>query len=413
MARLEASFHESDTRRILRDFIGMVGRSELMRITDRVRTELTRRKIVSQALRDRYAVSVGLAKAATYERSTGRPPKPLTTPELYAACIFAATAVDIARQLSPDGRNRLAGMIRDNLGLAGDLRRLQHEFTVAAHFAQRGWDLEFVDMEGRGQHDYLARKLGLEVDIECKTISGDKGNAIHQIDALNFMETVHAPLLETAKPDACWTVDITFSNSLPKSSQDQLALSDQIAKCMREGGSGVAFDGGSFVVRRDEMPIVATDERLQSFAAGVIRSLQEPLNGHAGAIFDRRHLLAIGVSSQRRSKILDYTHPEIKKGCEQLSRQRAGYVWTHFVDVSDRDMRLLAAEGPGSALDTFSTRIFREEGRRHVSALSYSGEGVLVTWQDKAGRGYNKRGALATHYSNVATFPLPQDGGFP
>ena len=47
------------------------------------------------------------------------------------------------------------------------------------------------------------------MDVECKTISADKGNAIHLLDAMNFLEVVGPPLLK-GLGEALWTVDITF-----------------------------------------------------------------------------------------------------------------------------------------------------------------------------------------------------------
>jgi len=65
------------------------------------------------------------------------------------------------------------------------------------------------------------------------------------------------------------------------------------------------------------------------------------LNGHAEAICSRTRMLAIGASSKRPSRVVDYSYDVIKEGCEQLSGKRAGCVWTHFMDITDREMRLL------------------------------------------------------------------------
>jgi hypothetical protein len=68
-------------------------------------------------------------------------------------------------------------------------------------------------------------------------------------------------------------------------------------------------------------------------------------------------------------------------------------------------------------LDAFSTRIFKNEDRRHVSALSYSAEGAIRTTEERrpgvVNRSHTKSGALPTHYNRNAKFPLSQDGAFP
>lgn len=251
--------------------------------------------------------------------------------------------------------------------------------------------------------------------MECKTISGDKGSAIHRMDALNFMENIHEPLLEVAKV-GCWTVDLTFRDGLPKNRPDQIALAERIAGYMR---AGQAYQSNelSIEVSHSDMPLTTVDDDLMAFVGGVTSQLQERLNGHAGSVFNKKHLLALCVSSTRATRIVEYGYADIKKGCEQLSRQRAGCVWTHFVDIADNEMRELASHKTSTALDAFSTRIFKNDKRRHVSALSYSGEGaVQKTVQRLPGvinSSYSKQGALPTHYNLNAQFPISNEGGFP
>ena len=79
------------------------------------------------------------------------------------ACTFAMAAVSIAALLSDGARARLSGMLRDSLSLQGDARRLQHEFSVAAHFSQHGWDTSPLT-SAHVQAQELAAKYGVTVE---------------------------------------------------------------------------------------------------------------------------------------------------------------------------------------------------------------------------------------------------------
>jgi len=393
--------------------VDLVGGSEVSRLTEKVDEEFARRKIISEGFRERYLVPLGFSQALKYKKATGRFPKPLSNPEIFAALEFAASAVEISQQLSPEGRTRLSGMIRDNLSVSGDARRLQHEFTVAAHFARKGWRVEFADLEGRGKFDYIVSRDGLDIDVECKTISGDKGSPIHRIDALNFMENVHECLLD-AFTDGCCSVNVVFKNALPKSLQDHRAIANAISAAVTAGKSELQFESGRAQFKLVDIPAVQSDQQLRPFITDRINELQNQFNGHVGSLFNRRRALILGMSSERQSRILDYTYPEIKNGCEQLSAKRAGCVWTHFVDLPDTDLRLLLSERQPSPLDLLSQRIFANETRRHVCVLSYSGAPELSLIEAGDGkRAYGKRGALPTHRSNVTMFPLPPEIVFP
>jgi hypothetical protein len=414
VGKIQFDFYEAEVQRHLREFRSLVGWRDLSRIIYKVADELHHRKIFSQALLDRYAVSLGLQEIYDYLKATGRVPMPRKSTNIYAACTFAASAVALSKQLSWKARDRLIGMVRDNLSLDGDSRRLQHELTVAAHFSQHGWDMTFIDLEGVGNFDYLVRKGGVEADVECKTVSGDTGNVIHQGDALRFMENVHT-LLISGTPDAWWSVNITFPQHLPKIRQEHLALADIVAKCMREGRALEHVDGVVVEVSRQDMPTLANDN-LHAFVQAAARQLQHRQNGHVGSIYNKKHLLSLCVSSTRPTRMVSNTYESIKRGCKQLSRERAGFVWTQFVDMSDRDLVRLADE-TRNAFDYISTRIFKNKDRRHVAVLSYSADGEVKLTERRSphtiSRYYSRGGDLRTHYSLQSAFPLTAESGFP
>jgi len=269
MVKLNVDFRVGDARQALTEFALLVGYSDMKRSLDKVHNETRRRRAMSIGLLNRYAIPLGLHRAYQYVRSTGRAKSPLMDPYTFAACTFAIAAVSVSRCLSEDANTRLSGMVRQGLSLQGDARRLQHEFAVAAHFAKNGWDITFVDLEGQGQFDYLVSNGKLEMDVECKTISADKGNAIHMFDSLNFMDNVCDPLLDVFE-DGWWTVDLTFDVGLPKNRPDQLALARQLAQCMKDERTVLDFQGGSATLQFQPMPQLSDDKELEAFANEVM-----------------------------------------------------------------------------------------------------------------------------------------------
>jgi hypothetical protein len=415
MVKLATEFRLDEAGRALKELATLVGWSEMKRAIDKVYGNIARRRFRSDALLQRFSVPLGLREAYDYERKTGRVTNPLTNTGAYAACTFAIMAVEIAKVLSPKARDRLVGMIRHSLGLDGDARALQHEFTVVAHLAQRGWDFEFTDLEHGGGADYIVRKSGVEVEVECKTVSGDAGNAIHRIDAANFMESVFDPLIERTT-DGWWTVDVTFPEGLPKDRERQQALAEQIVASMH-GRRSATFEGATIDVTWEPIPTFATMDDARAFANKTLYAMRDQKNGHPGVVLSgSRRLLGVCASTLCPTRVLKRSYESIKRGCEQLSGQRAGFVWTHFIDLSDAELQELAGDEK-NAFDAISTRIFSNAERRHISVLSYSAEGELRLTEERfpgvISRAWNKSGCLPTHYNRQATYPMSADGGFP
>jgi hypothetical protein len=74
------------------------------------------------------------------------------------------------------------------------LTSLALEMGVAVHLWNGGYDVEFTDLENRAQFDFLARKDGVELEVDCKTASGDVGRPIHRLRALNLFNQIQSPI---------------------------------------------------------------------------------------------------------------------------------------------------------------------------------------------------------------------------
>ena len=69
---------------------------------------------------------------------------------------------------------------------------LAFEMKIVAHLMTRGFDVVFHDMEEGVGFDYLATSDGVEIEVECKFISGDIGRQIH-LKKMHQLGTVLLP----------------------------------------------------------------------------------------------------------------------------------------------------------------------------------------------------------------------------
>jgi Holliday junction resolvase len=66
------------------------------------------------------------------------------------------------------------GRLRDTVNGASGARPFAYEISIATHLMQKGWDVEFMDYSGAARFDLLARQGAVEIEVECKTTSGDR-----------------------------------------------------------------------------------------------------------------------------------------------------------------------------------------------------------------------------------------------
>src|SRR5207248_8421368 len=164
------------------------------------------RKIAANPTFDRYldiqfAIERAMIYARRYRSKRGRLPAApdSSAPALGALYAFAAMTARIFGRLPVAAQNslrpKLSGALKDNTGLAP----LAFEIRTATHFMAAGFDVEFSDLSNGGGFDFLVRKDKMEIEIECKSVSGDLGHQIHLLRQYQLGPHLVSPLIASRK----------------------------------------------------------------------------------------------------------------------------------------------------------------------------------------------------------------------
>jgi hypothetical protein len=101
-------------------------------------------------------------------------------------------------------------------------------------------------MRGSGTFDLLVEDLGPNgLEVECKSISDDKGRRIHRREALDFFALL-IPHLAPVKRTLCkgLSVFLTMQGRLPTAYKDRVALAKRLTSQILQG-RGADFEDGS------------------------------------------------------------------------------------------------------------------------------------------------------------------------
>jgi len=134
---------------------------------------------ISFYLSERFGLELALEQLRQHKIQSGRYLWPPETAEQQRFYSFLAMVARCHHRLSPAGKTRLKGMLEDALKSDQGLASLAFEMKIAAHFMTRGFDVIFHDMDEGGRFDYLIENKGVEMEVECKFVSGDIGRQIH------------------------------------------------------------------------------------------------------------------------------------------------------------------------------------------------------------------------------------------
>ena len=127
-------------------------------------------------------------------------------------------------QLPESGQRPFDGKLRDLVTGTYGARPFVYEISIASHLMRKGWDVEFADLCGSAQFDFLARRGDAEIEIECKTSSGDTGRKIHRQE-VNRLADLLRPVTERLLDDAgCHLLRIVIPDRLGKSPDELRGL---------------------------------------------------------------------------------------------------------------------------------------------------------------------------------------------
>lgn len=192
--------------------------------------------LLATHFRENFAMEFAFAKARKYRKNTGRLPKGDEYDQLYG---FAVPTQRIYASLPAETRGPFEGRLRDAVNGAFGARPFAYEISIATHLMQKKWDLEFADYGGTGKFDFLARLGSDEIEVECKSTSGDTGRKIHRQEVHRLGDLILPTRLQLADVRGCHFIRLTITNRLGKSNEDLASIASVVSAAAENRGKAL------------------------------------------------------------------------------------------------------------------------------------------------------------------------------
>jgi hypothetical protein len=82
------------------------------------------------------------------------------------------------------------------------------------HLNQKGFDVTFQDIDHGGGFDFLAVKDGVELEVECKSASGDLGRQVHRRRMIELSRHLQSVIKEALTSQGGRLVRVLLPGSL-------------------------------------------------------------------------------------------------------------------------------------------------------------------------------------------------------
>jgi hypothetical protein len=205
--------NEADLSDVLAAYhwVGSVIGEEFDAKTARQEPQSRRDRIVALHFLNNFHLEWLFAAAREYYANKGQLPPDHVFDPLYS---FLVSAHRIFTHISSSAKTEFASKLRGFITGQFGIRPFAYELTIAMHLMSKGWDVVFADIEKVGNFDFLASKDGLEIEMECKTTSGDSGRQIHRFEMSRLGTLIDPALAELSDVAGSHFLIVTIPSKL-------------------------------------------------------------------------------------------------------------------------------------------------------------------------------------------------------
>lgn len=305
--------------------------------------------------------------------------------QIFPAVIFLAQVISFIRALPKEDGERFCRRVHGAFRNPNDMRGLRLEMAIATHFLRLGKRVVWPEIAGAGTFDLLISDVtthGLEV--ECKSISGDKGLKVHHREALDFLNLLK-PYIQSsmsALSNGVYAV-LTIPARLPTLYKDRRELARDFGTAIFAGKGKTLADGSSVRIGDFDASLFRDGMAAQEVRM-LFDSITETRNREL-TVFRTRGggRLAVAIQSALDDELLKTTFDTLSQAARsQLSGRRAGMVIAEFFALDSGQLRALAKQDedpklPPTSLRMEVSRFLSSARRSHLVGAGFVSHGQV------------------------------------
>lgn len=311
---------------------------------------------------------------------------PIRSEAQYDAYVLVPQFVQLYAAGSDTARHALVRRMHGAIRNPDDMRAIQAEWVVAVHLQRQGFHIEFPEMTGSGTFDLLAQRNGIELEAECKSISGDKGNPIHRREAGGAQAALRADIEPIAKNlNAGLLVRIIARGRVPKSPAGVTALCEQVKHAILSATPAATPD---LEVRLQDFAIAGSPFVSANVDEGSVHAFVERLGATNKDLMvfysPGKRAMILTLESEKPSRLVASVIDTVKDACDrQLTGTRAGAVFIMLEGLTAAELQEVGEEqGEATPLRRATSRFLDKRRHSHLMCLAYLANAPLMRGVD-------------------------------
>ncbi len=339
-------------------------------------------------LHSEYAIAYQLERLRRLVAKFGTVPREACNdPSIFPSLAFAAQVLGVL-EISPAKQAKaFVKRVRTAFNSSMEMHGLRLELQAATHFARRGQRVAWHRVKNEGSFDLLIDDLGPSgLEVECKSISENKGHRIHRRAALEFWGELWKDLASVAQNlHSGLAVVLTVPYRLPEDPGERGALGREVVSRIL-AGSGATLGGGAEVrispfdldkieaakdKGRDEL------RKAIDVATGTVNREAAMYGTPAGG------MLAFVMQSAVEDDVLDQVFATLDdSAARQFTRKRGALFWVALQGIDADQLLSVHEQDRGSGEQPTALRLgvsnFLHRAPDHIVGVVFSSRSGLI-----------------------------------
>ncbi len=198
-------------------------------------------------LRSEYAIAYQLDRLRRLVAAFGTvPQEACNDSRIFSSLAFAAQVLGVLETSTVKQARTFVRRVQTAFSSSENMHGLRLELQAATHFARRGQRVAWHRVNNGGSFDLLIEDLGpTGLEVECKSISENKGRRIHRRNALEFWGELWSDVSGVAQSlSSGLAVVLTVPYRLPVEAVERAALAKEVVARI-VAGSGATLGGSA------------------------------------------------------------------------------------------------------------------------------------------------------------------------
>jgi len=339
-------------------------------------------------LRSEYAIAYQLDRLRVLFAKHGvLPNEACNNPNIFPSLAFATQILEVLERSSSKQASSFVKRVRGAFSKSGELHGLRLELQAATHFVRRGQKVAWHRKKSEGSFDLLIEDLGpTGLEVECKSISDDKGRRIHRRDALDFWGELWEGVAEVAQNlRTGLAVVLTIPNRLPVDSTERAALAKEVITRI-VAGSGSILGGGADVCIKpfDHAIIKAAKDKGKKELRKAIDAATGTTNREAVMYgTPEGGMLAFVMQSALEDKVLNEVFATLaESAAHQFTRKRGALFWVALQGIDADQLLSLHEQDSDPSEQPTALKIgvsnFLQRAPDHIIGVVFSSRSSLL-----------------------------------